>query len=163
MASPDQALENSNNWFTDGKFFDKLSSLVNIVTDSKNAVSVEDLTSYYTDGLSDILTELGLQTEIIDNPINDGPPFLIGKRIESSELNTILLYGHGDTVPLQEGQWFEEIIPNELKIGHEAHFGQVTNNFLKYFKEGMLPDWEIPNMKAKYYTTIEAYKLATKN
>ena len=54
-------------------------------------------------------------------------------------------------------------IPNELKIGHEAHFGQVTNNFLKYFKEGMLPEWEIPNMKAKYYTTIEAYKLATKN
>ena len=55
------------------------------------------------------------------------------------------------------------LIPNVLKIGHEAHFGQVTNNFLKYFKEGMLPDWEIPNMKAKYYTTIEAYKLATKN
>tara|TARA_X000000950_G_scaffold234402_1_gene284325 strand:+ start:61 stop:1410 length:1350 start_codon:yes stop_codon:yes gene_type:complete len=54
-------------------------------------------------------------------------------------------------------------IPNVLKIGHEAHFGQVTNNFLKYFKEGMLPDWEIPNMKAKYYTTIEAYKLAIKN
>ena len=26
----------------------------------------------------------------------------------------------------------------------------------------MLPEWEIPNMKAKYYTTIEAYKLATK-
>ncbi len=55
------------------------------------------------------------------------------------------------------------LIPNVLKIGHEAHFGQVTNNFLKYFKEGMLPDWEIPNMKAKYYTTIEAYKLAIKN
>ena len=55
------------------------------------------------------------------------------------------------------------LIPNVLKIGHEAHFGQVTNNFLKYFKEGVLPDWEIPNMKTKYYTTIEAYKLAIKN
>ncbi|MFL2795338.1 MAG: M20/M25/M40 family metallo-hydrolase [Paracoccaceae bacterium] len=129
MASPDQALENSNKWFTDGKFFDKLSSLVNIVTDSKNAVSVEDLTSYYTDGLWDILTELGLQTEIIDNPIKDGPPFLIGKRIESSELKTILLYGHGDTVPLQEGQWFEEIIPNELKIIDDKIYGRgVADN-----------------------------------
>ena len=129
MASPNQALENSNNWFTDGKFFDKLSSLVNIVTDSKNAVSVEDLTSYYTDGLSDILTELGLQTEIIDNPIKGGPPFLIGKRIESSELKTILLYGHGDTVPLQEGQWFEEIIPNELKIIDDKIYGRgVADN-----------------------------------
>jgi len=129
MASPNQALENSNNWFTDGKFFDKLGSLVNIVTDSKNAVSVEDLTSYYTDGLSDILTELGLQTEIIDNPIKGGPPFLIGKRIESSELKTILLYGHGDTVPLQEGQWFEEIIPNELKIIDNKIYGRgVADN-----------------------------------
>ena len=129
MASPDQALENSNKWFTDGKFFDKLSSLVNIVTDSKNAVSVDDLTNYYTDGLSDILTELGLQTEIIDNPIKGGPPFLIGKRIESSELKTILLYGHGDTVPLQEGQWFEEIIPNELKVIGDKIYGRgVADN-----------------------------------
>jgi hypothetical protein len=55
------------------------------------------------------------------------------------------------------------LIPNVLKIGHEAHFGQVTNNFLKYFKEGMLPEWEIPNIMTKYYTTIEAYKLAMKN
>jgi predicted dehydrogenase len=55
------------------------------------------------------------------------------------------------------------LVPDLLKIGHEAHFGQVTNNFLKYFKKGKLPDWEIPNMKAKYYTTIEAYKLASKN
>ncbi len=55
------------------------------------------------------------------------------------------------------------LVPDLLKIGHEAHFEQVTNNFLKYFKKGKLPDWEIPNMKAKYYTTIEAYKLATKN
>ena len=129
MASPDQALENSNKWFTDGKFFDKLSSLVNIVTDSKNAVSVDDLTNYYTDGLSDILTELGLQTEIIDNRIKGGPPFLIGKRIESSELKTILLYGHGDTVPLQEGQWFKEIIPNELKVIGDKIYGRgVADN-----------------------------------
>ena len=129
MVSLDQALENSNNWFVDGEFLDKLSSLVNIVTDSKNAVSVEDLTSYYTDGLPDILTELGLQTEIIDNPIKGGPPFLIGKRIESSELKTILLYGHGDTVPLQEGQWFEEIIPNELKVIGDKIYGRgVADN-----------------------------------
>jgi len=58
---------------------------------------------------------------------------------------------------------WEILIPEILKIGHEAHFGQVTNNFLKYFEEGRLPDWEIPNIKTKYYTTIEAYKLATQN
>ena len=51
-------------------------------------------------------------------------------------------------------------IPEELKIGHEAHFGQVTINFLTYLKNGELPTWEVPNMITKYYTTIEAYKMA---
>jgi acetylornithine deacetylase/succinyl-diaminopimelate desuccinylase-like protein len=129
MASLEQALENSSNWFANGEFFAKLSNLVNIVSDSKNSLSAEELTSYYTDGLSDILSELGLQTEIIDNPNKDCPPFLIGTRIESSELKTILLYGHGDTVPLQEGEWFEEIIPNEIKIIDDKIYGRgVADN-----------------------------------
>ena len=51
-------------------------------------------------------------------------------------------------------------VPEELKIGHEAHFGQVTINFLTYLKNGALPTWEVPNMITKYYTTIEAYKMA---
>ena len=129
MASLAQALENSNNWFANGEFFTKLSSLVNIVTDSKNALSAYDLTSYYTDGLSDILADLGIQTEIIDNPIKNAPPFLIGKRIESSELKTILLYGHGDTVPLQKDLWNEGINPRELKIVDEKIYGRgVADN-----------------------------------
>ncbi len=56
-------------------------------------------------------------------------------------------------------QW-KIVIPKVLKIGHEAHFSQVTNNFLKYFKESKLPEWEVPNMISKYYTTTEAYKKA---
>ncbi|WP_422080865.1 putative oxidoreductase C-terminal domain-containing protein [Ulvibacterium sp.] len=51
-------------------------------------------------------------------------------------------------------------IPDEFKIGHEAHFGQVTENYLKYLEAGKLPEWEVPNMISKYYTTIEALKTA---
>lgn len=51
-------------------------------------------------------------------------------------------------------------IPDEFKIGHEAHFAQVTQNYLDYLKAGELPKWEIPNMITKYYTTTEAYKMA---
>ena len=129
MFSLDQAIENSKNLFSTGEFISKLSSLVNIVTDSKNALSADDLASYYTDGILDILTELGLQTEIVDNPVKTGPPFLIGTRLESSELKTILLYGHGDTVPLQEGQWNVGMSPNELKIIDEKIYGRgVADN-----------------------------------
>ncbi|WP_273565500.1 putative oxidoreductase C-terminal domain-containing protein [Maribacter halichondriae] len=51
-------------------------------------------------------------------------------------------------------------IPEEFKIGHEAHFAQVTENYLQYLEDGKLPEWEVPNIITKYYTTIEAYKMA---
>lgn len=51
-------------------------------------------------------------------------------------------------------------IAEKYKLGHEAHFAQVTQNYLRYLKAGKLPEWEIPNMLTKYYTTTTAYKMA---
>ena len=53
-------------------------------------------------------------------------------------------------------------ISQEFKVGHEAHFAQVTENYLNYLNRGELPEWEVPNMIAKYHTIMEAYKLAKK-
>jgi predicted dehydrogenase len=53
------------------------------------------------------------------------------------------------------GRWQLQI-PDRYRIGHEAHFGQVTNNFLKYLDEGTLPKWEAPQMLAKYWVTTGA-------
>ncbi|SHI76603.1 Predicted dehydrogenase [Tangfeifania diversioriginum] len=53
-------------------------------------------------------------------------------------------------------------IPDVLKVGHEAHFGQVTEKFLQYLVDGELPEWEVPNMIVKYYTTTEGLKAAMK-
>lgn len=44
-------------------------------------------------------------------------------------------------------------IPDTYKVGHEDHFGQVMQKYLQYLKAGKLPDWEIPNMLAKYWVT----------
>ncbi len=60
---------------------------------------------------------------------------------------------------MAEGAW-HVFVPDSYRNGHEAHFGQVTENFLQYFADGKLPDWEQPNMITKYYTTTEAYKIA---
>jgi predicted dehydrogenase len=57
--------------------------------------------------------------------------------------------------------WTVEI-PAQYSVGHEAHFGQVTEFYLQYLKDGKLPDWEVPNMIVKYYTTTEGLKLAKK-
>ncbi|MDA9673325.1 M20/M25/M40 family metallo-hydrolase [Paracoccaceae bacterium] len=129
MSTLEQALKLSKKLFVDGIFFEQLRNLVQIVTDSKNSRCAEDLVVYYTRGLSNILTELGIQTEIVDNPVKNSPPFLIGSRMESPELKTILLYGHGDTVPLQEGQWNEGISPSDLKIIDDKIYGRgVADN-----------------------------------
>ncbi|NWJ52504.1 MAG: Gfo/Idh/MocA family oxidoreductase [Bacteroidetes bacterium] len=63
---------------------------------------------------------------------------------------------------INETTWRVDI-PNKYRVGHEAHFGQVTEQFLSYLKAGKLPEWEVPNMIAKYYTTTSALKLAKKN
>lgn len=60
-----------------------------------------------------------------------------------------------------KNRW-EVIIPDEYKEGHEAHFGRVTEKFLEYLKNGNIPAWEVPNMIAKYYTTIQGLEVALK-
>jgi len=57
---------------------------------------------------------------------------------------------------------WEVEIPEKYKEGHEAHFGRVTEKYLEFLKQGKLPAWEVPNMLAKYYTTTQALKVATK-
>jgi predicted dehydrogenase len=51
-------------------------------------------------------------------------------------------------------------IPRKYRVSHEEHFAQVMNKFLEYLKAGKLPDWEVPDMITKYYTTTSALKMA---
>jgi len=65
----------------------------------------------------------------------------------------------GVAVHRDDDLWHIEI-PAKYHIGHEAHFGQVTERYLQYLVDGKLPDWEVPNMIAKYYTTTTALGIA---
>ncbi len=60
---------------------------------------------------------------------------------------------------LSDSEWRVNI-PDEYKVGHEAHFSQVTERFLEYLENDNMPAWEVPNMLAKYYTTTAALKMA---
>lgn len=51
-------------------------------------------------------------------------------------------------------------IPDEFRIGHEAHFAQVMGRYLEYLAQGALPEWEEANMKVKYFTTTQALEQA---
>jgi predicted dehydrogenase len=64
---------------------------------------------------------------------------------------------------IKEGNKWQVVIPEKYRVGHEAHFSQVTEKFLEYLVQGELPDWEVPNMIAKYYTTTKALEVAKQN
>ena len=55
---------------------------------------------------------------------------------------------------------WEVVIPDNYHVGHEAHFAQVTERYLQYLIDGKLPEWEVPNMLAKYYVTTKAYEMS---
>ena len=68
----------------------------------------------------------------------------------------------GTELKKNENNW-ELVVPDKYKIGHEAHFIQVTKKYLQYLVDGKLPEWEVPNMIAKYYTTTKALEFAKQN
>lgn len=60
-----------------------------------------------------------------------------------------------------EGALLHVVIPAALRMGHEAHFSEVTRAFLGYLKApASLPAWESANMLAKYAVTTQATKLS---
>jgi predicted dehydrogenase len=60
----------------------------------------------------------------------------------------------------REGDHFAVDVPARYDVGHESHFAQVTSNFLRYLRDGALPEWEVPNMLVKYGTIMQAYELS---
>jgi predicted dehydrogenase len=62
---------------------------------------------------------------------------------------------------VEHGQEFRVTIPDALRVGHEEHFAQVTDRFLRYVRNRRdLPEWERPNMLAKYYVTTTGAELS---
>ena len=55
---------------------------------------------------------------------------------------------------------FKVEVPSHYRIGHEAHFAKVTEKYLQFLIDGKFPEWEVPNMLSKYYTTTRAFEIA---
>ncbi|HCC71511.1 MAG TPA: oxidoreductase [Bacteroidales bacterium] len=82
--------------------------------------------------------------------------------IDTDFINTIVhdLPWKGITVESVGDMIWKFSIPDEYRAGHEAHFSQVTEKYIEYLEKGNMPEWEVPNMIVKYYTTMEALKKA---
>ncbi len=90
----------------------------------------------------------------------DADPATFGENLQKALDHEILLKYPGLALKKISKRVWQVEIPEKYKVGHEEHFGQVTEKYLRYLIDGKLPDWEVPNMIIKYYITTEALKLA---
>ncbi len=60
----------------------------------------------------------------------------------------------------RDGKAWRVTVPEKYDVGHEAHFAQVTENYLRYLRAGRLPAWEVSNMITKYATIMQACELS---
>lgn len=76
-------------------------------------------------------------------------------------INTTLNEHHpGITAEWINSGYWRLKIPDKYRLGHEAHFAQVTRQFLNYLENGQIPEREVANMLAKYYTTTSAVSMS---
>ncbi len=80
----------------------------------------------------------------------------------ASELREVLKTIPYDSlrVEIADANALKIVVPEKYRVSHEEHFAQVTAKFLEYLEAGKLPEWEVPGMITKYYTTTSALKLA---
>ena len=98
-------------------------------------------------------------TLYIETSINEGVEDFTAKLEKAVNQDLAIAYPGIKLVKLGDKKWSVEI-PDQYKVGHEAHFGQVTSKYLDFLKSGNMPEWEVPNMIVKYFTTTEGMKAA---
>jgi predicted dehydrogenase len=68
---------------------------------------------------------------------------------------------YSDLAIEDQGPRLRVVIPQKYRVGHEAHFAEVTKQFLRYLtKKDTMPAWEKPNMLAKYFVTTQGVEMA---
>ena len=66
----------------------------------------------------------------------------------------------GIALDRRDGEW-RVVVPDALRLGHDAHFIGFTRRFLDYVENpGTLPSREKPNLLAKYFVTTEGVALS---
>jgi len=62
---------------------------------------------------------------------------------------------------VEAGKTLRIVVPETFRVGHEAHFAQVTNRVFDYLESpGSIPGWERANMLAKYWVSTKGVELS---
>ena len=112
--------------FDSGRFLEILARRVAIPNESHNPAAALYQYAYLEGEMAPAATALGCTWRIDDNPVDGGNPFLVAERIEHPARPTVLIYGHGDTVGAQDGQWRAGLSPWTLVQEGERIYGRGT-------------------------------------
>ncbi|NBS48374.1 MAG: M20/M25/M40 family metallo-hydrolase, partial [Betaproteobacteria bacterium] len=124
--SRQRALEQIARHFDSGAFMSDLARRVAIKTESQVPESHPFLRSYLTDEIGPVLSQMGYEIQIIDNPAGVAAPFLVARRIEDPTLPTVLTYGHGDVIRGLDAQWQSGLDPWKLTRVGSRYYGRGT-------------------------------------
>ncbi|MET9259557.1 M20 family metallopeptidase [Amycolatopsis sp. NPDC004079] len=121
---PTELASKARKYVDSGAFFTELAELVRYPTVSDHPFGHVAINEYLYEVLAPALTALGCSVAMHPNPNPAGGPFLIGTRIESPELPTLLCYGHADVVDGHEGRWSEGRDPWTLTADGDRWYGR---------------------------------------
>ena len=105
------AIARAEVYFDDGGFEADLSRRVAIASTSQEEAARPELRRYLADEVAPVLVGLGFACEVVENPAEDGPPFLCAERIEPGASLTLLSYAHGDVVRGLDEGWRDGLSP----------------------------------------------------
>ena len=120
------AIARALQYFDSGDFLSELERRVARRTESQVAGRSCELAAYLTDEIAPSIEPLGFSSLTIDNPEAGRGPFLIAERLEGSDLPTVLIYGHGDTVIGNPEQWRDGLAPFRLTVEGDRWYGRGT-------------------------------------
>lgn len=126
MSTRMQALEASDAYFESGEFLADLARRVAYQTESQDPAACRELVRYLDEEMIPLLTGMGFACRTLENPVEYSIPFLFAERQEDPALETVLLYGHGDVIRAQRGQWRDGLSPFDLVVEGDRAYGRGT-------------------------------------
>ena len=122
----DTVVKLASDYALSGQLADDLAQLVARKSVSQSEGVPEELQAYLQQNMQPWLANLGFETEIFANPREGGAPLLLASRVESADLPTVLVYGHGDVCNGEAHRWREGLDPFLLTQEGDKLFGRGT-------------------------------------
>ena len=126
MSRRDEAVASALAAFDDGSFLAALRRRVAMRSVSQGEADLPSLRAYLADEMVPSLALLGFVSAIPPNGRAGFGPFLVPGRHEGDGLPTVLLCGHGDTVPGQDAAWRPGLDPFAVTVEGARFYGRGT-------------------------------------